>query len=171
MDLTCLQASFVVSCFRVGHQQKYGVHAKYSMISNNYSGCGAITLRQMDSKVFLAQRKFTKSFDGGLWETIGGGIEPYDIDARACIEREIKEELGTGIKSVQEFKDYGVRKDNHHFLIKVFIVELDKDPNPNPNDFDASGWFDKDEIKELELVSNCRERLEDYFSVRKTLDL
>lgn len=133
-----------------------------------YTGCGAIIFRQQDDKVFVAQRKLSKPFGGGLWETVGGGIEQQDKSFVACIKREIREELNAGIKSAEAFKDYRiVATGNKSFLIKIFVVELDSEPNPNNNDFEKYGWFNKDEIKKLEFVSNCKERLLEYYSLKK----
>lgn len=129
-----------------------------------YNGCGAIIYREQDNKVFIAQRKLTKSFGGGLWETVGGGIEKQDKDFLACITREVREELNVSIKTAKEFKDYSITSDGKTFLIKTFIIELDFEPNPNKNDFEAWGWFNKDQIENLEFVSNCKERLLEYFS-------
>ncbi len=135
---------------------------------SDYTGCGAIIFRQEDEKVFIAQRKITKSFGGGLWETIGGGIEKEDKDLLSCIKREIKEELNVEIKSAQEFEDYEITtKESKKYLIKTFLIELDSEPKPNKNDFESYGWFTKEEIEKFTFVSNCKERLEEYFSINK----
>lgn len=135
-------------------------------ILTNHTGCGAIIFRGEDGKVFIAQRKITKSFGGGLWETIGGGIEKEDQDFLACIKREIREELNVGIKTAKEFKDYKVTtKEGDIYLIKTFLIELDSDPIPNKNDFEDYGWFGEEEIEHLNFVSNCKERLKEYFLV------
>lgn len=135
---------------------------------SDYTGCGAIIFRQEDEKVFIAQRKITKSFGGGLWETIGGGIEKEDKNLLSCIKREIKEELNVEIKSAQEFKDYEITtKEGGKYLIKTFLIELDSDPDPNKNDFESYGWFTKEEIEKFTFVSNCKERLKEYFSINK----
>ena len=132
--------------------------------SKKYNGCAAVIFRKEDDKVFIAQRKLTKSYGGGLWETIGGGIEGQDKDCLSCIKREIMEELGVEIKTSEEFKDYSfTTQEGEIFLIKTFIVELSSEPKPNQVDFESWGWFSKDEINNLEFVSNCKERLMDYY--------
>lgn len=132
--------------------------------SKKYDGCGAIIFRKEDNKVFIAQRKLTKTYGAGLWETIGGGIEEQDEDCLSCIRREVVEELGVEIKSTEDFKDYSfTTQEGKTFLIKVFIVELNSEPNPNKDDFESWGWFSQDEISNLEFVSNCKERLVDYY--------
>lgn len=131
----------------------------------NYTGCGVIIFRAQDNKVFIAQRKLTKSFGGGLWETIGGGIEKQDKNFLACVKREVNEELNTSIKTAKEFKDYVIKVDNEKtYLIKTFIVELESEPIPNKNDFEDHGWFTEEEIENLDFVSNCKERVREYFS-------
>jgi|GEM_PF-1243798 len=130
-----------------------------------YTGCSAIIYREKDNKVFIAQRKLTKSFGAGLWETIGGGIEEEDLTPIDCIKREIREELNVEIKNIKEFKDYTIKiEDKDKYFIKTFLVELDSEPKPNIDDFESYGWFDKDEIQYMDFTSNCKERLNDYFS-------
>lgn len=134
---------------------------------NEYTGCGAIIIRNEDSKVFIGKRKLTKNFGGGLWETIGGGIEKKDSDFLSCIQREIMEELQAEVKNAKQFRDYIIKSDNNLFKIKMFIVELLNEPNPNKNDFEDWGWFDENQISNLYFVSNCKDRLKDYFLFRK----
>lgn len=133
-------------------------------MQSSYSACSAIIVRDVDNKVFVAQRKMTKSFGAGLWETIGGGVEPEDESLSACMKREIREELGVEVSDLKEFRDYRVDAgENGEFLIKVFIVKLAGEPQPNSADFETAGWLSRPEIEKLEFVSNCKQRLLDYF--------
>jgi len=140
------------------------------MINNllKYNGCSAIIFREKDNKVFVAQRKLTKTFGAGLWETIGGGIEKQDKSFLTCINREIYEELNVKIKNIKEFRDYNV-KDNKgkEYKIKTFLVELKSEPIPNNNDFEDCGWFDENEIEKLNFVSNCKERLKNFYKIKE----
>jgi A/G-specific adenine glycosylase len=49
------------------------------------------------SKLLIAQRP-QDGMLGGLWEFPGGKLEPEDLDLRACLRREIAEELGVAIE-------------------------------------------------------------------------
>ena len=49
------------------------------------------------SRVLIAQRPH-KGLLGGLWEFPGGKLEEQDVDLRACLRREIEEELGIQIE-------------------------------------------------------------------------
>lgn len=134
-----------------------------------YNGCSAIIVRSEDKKVFIGQRKMTKSFGAGEWETIGGGLELGE-DCIVCIKREIKEELNTEIDTVEEFKDYTFSsQEKGKFVIKTFIVSLKGEPQPNKDDFENFGWFSLEEIQKLIFVSNCKERLLDYFEKSKDI--
>jgi len=133
-----------------------------------YNGCGAIIVRDTDDKVFVAQRKLTKSFGAGQWETIGGGLEDGE-NCEECIRREIQEELSAQVSSMREFRDYVFNDKDRTFLIKTYIVFLQDNPKPNANDFENWGWFSKEEIMDLDFVSNCKERILDYFKTKDTI--
>lgn len=66
--------------------------------------------------------------------------------------------------SANEFKDYLVRTDSEKtYKIKMFLVTLVSEPKPNPIDFENSGWFSQGDIENLEFVSNCKQRLVEYY--------
>lgn len=50
-----------------------------------------------ESKLLIAQRA-ENGLLGGLWEFPGGKLEPDDVDLRACLRREIDEELAVDIE-------------------------------------------------------------------------
>jgi adenylate cyclase class 2 len=120
----------------------------------------AIIIRKKDDKVFIARRKENKEFSPGLWETIGGRIEKGET-AEEALEREVKEELNTDIKSFKFFGDYEYR--DYNKLFKTFIVELKKEPIPNGSDFEEWGWFSEEEIEKRNFVADCKKRILDYF--------
>jgi len=93
-----------------------------------------------------------------MWEMVGGKIEDGENSLKT-IRREIKEELGTKIKTIKEFKDYNYRNKNY----KVFIIKLSEEPKPNTQDFSDWGWFSENEIKNFKFALNCKKRILDYF--------
>jgi mutator protein MutT len=51
---------------------------------------------EKDGKVLITQRRFDDHL-GGIWEFPGGKKSPQESD-EACVERELKEELGISVK-------------------------------------------------------------------------
>jgi 8-oxo-dGTP diphosphatase len=126
-----------------------------------YIASSSIIIRPKDQKVLIGQRSFLKKLGPGEWETIGGSIEGNETPEE-CIKREIKEELKTSIKTCYPFKDYFSKKG----VIKVFIITLESEPKYSPKDFENILWVSKKEIKDLNFVLNCKERLFDFFNHR-----
>ena len=127
-----------------------------------YIASSAIIIRASDNKVLVGRRSLTKNFGAGLWETIGGSLEVGEV-LEECIRREIKEELGTKVKSLIEFKDYQLNDG----LVKVYIVTLTTEPKNN-GDFEQLLWISEAELDDKVFVLNCKERIEDYFSSEKS---
>jgi A/G-specific adenine glycosylase len=68
------------------------------------------------SKLLIAQRP-QHGLLGGLWEFPGGKLEPTDADLRACLRREIEEELGIDIAVGEQLAT--VRHAYTHFRITL----------------------------------------------------
>ena len=53
----------------------------------------SVIIYDSNDRILLAKRSLSKSLDPGLWETIGGRIEPGETPVQALL-REVSEELG-----------------------------------------------------------------------------
>jgi len=124
------------------------------------TAASAIIIRALDTRVFIARRSLDKPAWPGLWETIGGGIEPGETPV-SCLLREIKEELHVGVKQFCFFRDY----EFYQSVVRVFIVELAAEPVPDTADFIEWGWFAKDEIRRMDFAADCKKRLKDFFAL------
>ena len=71
-------------------------------------------------RVLLAKRSFQKLEDPGLWETIGGTLE-FGESPETCLRREVTEEIGCKIASLQLFNVYNYLNDNIHLISVVYL--------------------------------------------------
>jgi len=92
-----------------------------------------------NGKVLLAQRP-AKGLLGGLWEFPGGTLEESDADLAACLEREIREELGVKVRVGEPFGTY--RHAYTHFKISLtaFLCELSPHEHPQALASDDLAW-------------------------------
>ncbi len=88
------------------------------------------------STLLIAQRP-QDGMLGGLWEFPGGKLEEEDADLRACLRREIKEELGIGI----EVGDLAttVRHAYTHFRITLYAYHAQY-TGGDPQTLGCAGW-------------------------------
>ncbi|HEX7621876.1 MAG TPA: A/G-specific adenine glycosylase [Anaerolineales bacterium] len=88
----------------------------------------AAVLRR-DGKILLAKRP-SKGLLGGMWEFPGGKVEKGE-SLRACLAREIREELGVEIHVGESFGIYQHAYTHFRITLHAFICELvDGDPRP-----------------------------------------
>lgn len=95
----------------------------------------------------LIDRRRPGGLVGGLWEFPGGKIEPGETVA-ACIEREIREELGIAIEVREHlitvehtYSDYRVSLMVHHCLHLA--------GEPQPLECDEVRWVNLDQLPEF----------------------
>ena len=87
-----------------------------------------------NGRVLLAQRP-QKGLLGGLWEFPGGTLEETDVDLEACLQREIREELGVELFVGQPFGVY-----DHaytHFKITLYAFSCTLPPGAEPQSMEG----------------------------------
>lgn len=99
---------------------------------------------------FLVARRWPKDQFGGLWEFPGGGREGRE-SRRACIEREIKEELGLEIEAGERlaiFEDEipALKVEVHLFLCTI------RRGQPKAIDCQAWRWVSRAALPRLRLA-------------------
>ncbi len=75
-----------------------------------------------EGKILLARRP-SKGLLGGMWEFPGGKVEPGE-SLEKCLEREIREELGTDIRVGENFGIYHHAYTHFRITLHAFICEL-----------------------------------------------
>lgn len=77
--------------------------------------------------------------------SVGGKIEPGETDVQ-CLQREVKEELGCGIKNPKYYDTFSANTyDNKTIRMPCYFMELDGEIKLNPLDnIDGILWIDKD---------------------------
>ena len=97
----------------------------------------------------LACRRNADREAGGLWEFPGGKVEPGE-SAQQALEREIREELGVGIR-VGELLHRGTTRMNARLveLACYWVTLTDAEPSSS-TDHDGIRWFRRDELHDVE---------------------
>lgn len=88
------------------------------------------------SRVLIAQRPL-EGMLGGLWEFPGGKLEVEDVDLRACLRREIAEELAIGIEVGEQLTT--VRHAYTHFRITLHAFHA-RHTGGEPQALDVADW-------------------------------
>ena len=77
-------------------------------------------------EILLQQRGIKSRDDNGLFEYVGGKVEPYDLNFKDAIIREIKEEAGDNIKLDFSGKSIGIYhcfKNNINWIFIIYFVK------------------------------------------------
>lgn len=108
--------------------------------------CGLIF---SEDKVFLCRRNPEKSL-GGYWEFPGGKVEPQE-SLKACLERELQEELDMDVDVIRHFLT--IQHDYEDFSIELvsFLCDL-KSSTFSMKDHDAYEWVDPTLILDWNLA-------------------
>ena len=82
-----------------------------------------------DRKVLLALRP-SKGLLGGLWEFPGGTLEEGDDGLEACLEREIREELGVAIEIGAPFGIYQHAYTHFRITLHAYLCTMNENDEP-----------------------------------------
>ncbi len=92
-----------------------------------------------DDQVLLAQRP-PGALLGSLWEFPGGTLEESDADLSACLQREIREELGVAINVGQAFGCYRHAYSHFKITLHAFLCSLSPGAEPQPLEGQDLAW-------------------------------
>ena len=159
---TCRQAR----SGRAGQRLKFTIRrAQKSTITTNMRIAVSVSATIPDSsgkRLLLSRRGTAKSTDPGLWETIGGKLEPGELPEN-CLKRELKEEIGCHCESKTLFGVYSMITPDHQLISIQYLVQLDREPAIQNDEIEELGWFDQSQAESLSYAANCEERVMDYF--------
>ena len=129
-------------------------------------GCSAIIFDQQREKILLTRRE-----DNNQWCLPSGGMEPGESATEACV-REVEEETGLQVTIKRLI---GVYTTPHELIVyqdgnKFQLVALCFEAEIRDGELRLScetteyGYFSYQEIQELDLLLNHRQRIEDAYS-------
>ena len=96
-----------------------------------FGGAGGIILARNSGRVLLARRS-SRVLQPGTWGTIGGAIDHGESPEEALI-REIHEELGVALQTVDLHLCYTFRDTATQFVYHNYTVLVDEEFHPAPN--------------------------------------
>lgn len=100
----------------------------------------------VEDLILMAQR--SSGDDAGKWEFPGGKVEPGE-DPRACLKRELKEELGIDAEIGQALEVISVPQKDRHLVLIYFQCAIIKG-TPEPLQCMQVNWFRREEAELLE---------------------
>ena len=107
-------------------------------------------------KVLMGLRSQSKKLYPGTWDIIGGHCETGETPDRALI-REFLEELGvtpTGYLKIAELDEPNAKKYGHYKHHIYVVSSWSGEPRNLGNEHDEIGWFDAEELDEMNLASD-----------------
>ena len=132
------------------------------------SGCGGVILK--DGKILLILRKNNNEYNG-IWSNPGGKVEEGETVEEAVI-REIREELGIGVKIVRKLSDYYDYKNNEIYGIypgyEVRIVYGEPEIK-EPNKIGEIRYFSLDELP-INIAAWTKQFVDDLTKTKMPLD-
>ena len=139
----------------------------------NYMGAGVLLFRfnreDGEYEVLLGKRSIRQGY--GKWAIPGGGLERYDSDYRACAYRELREETGIRLESLQHKNLDEIRTDIPFFHWRTFLVLIDEaNLELRPREFSELRWVSLPEIKNMDLWINLNRELRAFCRIMDKTD-
>ena len=116
-----------------------------------------------DGERYLVGQRAAHKSQGGLWEFMGGKIEPGETPEQA-LARECREELGLEIENecvidsvVHEYPEKTIRLTLISCTLKPGFV-------PRPNEHQSIRWVTEDEMREMDFAAADKELIQKQFA-------
>lgn len=102
------------------------------------------------NELFLSKRSEQVKNEKGCWEIPGGSVE-FGETLHDAVKREIKEEYGVKIDTLEQFpaEDHLVPQEKQHWVATTFLAKVKEGQIPKimePDKCDAIGWFALDNL-------------------------
>lgn len=119
-----------------------------------------------DDQVFVARRAAMKSFHPGMFECVGGHLDPGET-LEEGLQREIREEIGCEIVIEELFDAFtyeseGMLKVELSYLCHLAPGEV---PKLNPEDHSEYLWIGSDEVEKFEKEDEETDALRKAFKI------
>jgi 8-oxo-dGTP diphosphatase len=103
------------------------------------------------NRILLCRRSPQHRRNPGVWDLPGGHVEPGELPG-AALARELREELGIGIRAPSGAPAQEVHGDA--FDMQIWLIEAwtGSPANVAPDEHDAIAWFTADALGELSLA-------------------
>jgi 8-oxo-dGTP diphosphatase len=97
---------------------------------------------------FLVTRRLKGTHLEGCWEFPGGKCEPGESH-ETCLERELREELDTGVRVGEEI--FAVAHDYHERTVELHFFRCELTAEPRPLIGQEMRWVAREELGRLEF--------------------
>jgi 8-oxo-dGTP diphosphatase len=104
-----------------------------------------------DGRVLLGHRSPSRRWYPGVWDLLGGHVEPGE-DERAALLRELREEIGVEATEVDD--EPVLRVEDGELVLTVHVVRAwrGEPRNLQPAEHDELRWVGAAEVDDLELA-------------------
>jgi len=145
----CDQCPIATAClaFQLGVQEARPVKVPRKKIPHLTVTAAVI---QRDTQVLIAQRP-SEGLLGGLWEFPGGTLEEDDADLTACLQREIREELGVTVKVGEPIGVYQHAYTHFKITLHAFSCVLPDGEHPRSAEDQAINWVALQELEQYPM--------------------
>jgi len=130
----------------LGVQEDRPVTSKKSVIPH-YTVTAAVI--QRGERVLIAQRPLNGLL-GGLWEFPGGKVENGE-ELAACLQREIREELGVYVRVGEPFGVYRHAYTHFRVTVHAFLCDLTNGGKPQPLQVEDLYWSSLNELPDYPM--------------------
>jgi 8-oxo-dGTP diphosphatase len=113
--------------------------------------------------MFLVTRRLKGTHLEGCWEFPGGKCEPGESHA-ACLEREMREELDTGVRVGEEI--FTIAHEYPERIVELHFFRCELAAEPRPLIGQEMRWIAREELRTLDFPPADREVIESLIANR-----